>query len=420
MLSFLSFLCCNALTFVSLPPFPLASRGATVKAMAVCSPYPYIQIFKVLFPLLSLLILHQAYRYYPQLRFQGPLLFALDEYFETESPLVLGNLYECLNSIDTSSMPHLSREEKIICSSSSNMDLFQDKFDAVNSGTMGEESGSMSASTSGGDMAGQGEEVLRDREGEKEEAETADGEKRREGDTGGGKAGLGINAATGEVEGGSAGTSQSSSKRASVVSLGPEIEAGMARINLDGSTVLEEEEEAHLAEPPLSPASLAPSSTHLPSSSDSLSSSSKTFSSSSSSTPTPSSTASSSSNPSTSSATFASTTAAPRTRQTSANSQLSSSTGFASSLRSANGGGRRFSLAPSPDPSRMGGIKSTRDTHFFTAYAAFRKVRSHRGKAGEEEGKPPETIQFPFQIPMDYFDEQVGHVGRRSPFSLQS
>ena len=56
-------------------------RGAIVKAMAVFSRYPHLDVFK------------------------GPLQVALDVYFEQKSVEVLVDLFKSLNSIDLSSVP---------------------------------------------------------------------------------------------------------------------------------------------------------------------------------------------------------------------------------------------------------------------------------------------------------------------------
>ncbi|KAK4689547.1 hypothetical protein P7C73_g555, partial [Tremellales sp. Uapishka_1] len=79
-------------------------RGAMVKAMAICSPNPYIGIYKPL------------------------LLLALEEYFISPSPEILARLYDSANAISTTGMPKLSRAEKILLRCSERKDLFEEKF----------------------------------------------------------------------------------------------------------------------------------------------------------------------------------------------------------------------------------------------------------------------------------------------------
>ena len=79
-------------------------RGALVKAIAVGTRHPFIQIFK------------------------PALLLALDEYFKSPSLEVLVRLFETLNTIDLSMMPSLSRDEKLILRASDRRDLFEERF----------------------------------------------------------------------------------------------------------------------------------------------------------------------------------------------------------------------------------------------------------------------------------------------------
>ncbi|WVR06325.1 hypothetical protein IAU60_003356 [Kwoniella sp. DSM 27419] len=79
-------------------------RGAMVKAMAICTPNPYIGIYKPL------------------------LLLALEEYFMSPSPEILARLYDSANAISTAGMPKLNRFERILLRSSERKDLLEDKF----------------------------------------------------------------------------------------------------------------------------------------------------------------------------------------------------------------------------------------------------------------------------------------------------
>ncbi|OCF42058.1 hypothetical protein I317_04145 [Kwoniella heveanensis CBS 569] len=79
-------------------------RGAMVKAMAICTPNPYIGIYKPL------------------------LLLALEEYFLSPSPEILARLFDSANAISTAGMPRLNRYERILLRSSERKDLFEEKF----------------------------------------------------------------------------------------------------------------------------------------------------------------------------------------------------------------------------------------------------------------------------------------------------
>ncbi|KAK8858558.1 hypothetical protein IAR55_002787 [Kwoniella newhampshirensis] len=79
-------------------------RGAMVKAMAICTPNPYIGIYKPL------------------------LLLALEEYFISPSPEILARLFDSANAISTAGMPKLSRYERILLRSSDRKDLLEEKF----------------------------------------------------------------------------------------------------------------------------------------------------------------------------------------------------------------------------------------------------------------------------------------------------
>ncbi|KZT66409.1 spindle pole body interacting protein [Daedalea quercina L-15889] len=80
-------------------------RGAIVKAMAICTRHPFIQIFKPV------------------------LLMALDDYFTNPSQDCLARLFDAVNSMDISMAPSLSRYEKLIMRTSERKDVFLEKFD---------------------------------------------------------------------------------------------------------------------------------------------------------------------------------------------------------------------------------------------------------------------------------------------------
>src|SRR5882762_4955767 len=79
-------------------------RGAVVKAMAICTRHPFIQIFKPV------------------------LLMALDDYYNDPSQDALARLFDAVNSMDISGAPVLSRSEKIVMRSCERMDVFAEKF----------------------------------------------------------------------------------------------------------------------------------------------------------------------------------------------------------------------------------------------------------------------------------------------------
>ncbi|PCH35230.1 spindle pole body interacting protein [Wolfiporia cocos MD-104 SS10] len=82
-----------------------ARRGAVVKAMAICTRHPFIQIFKPV------------------------LLMALDDYFANPSQDCLARLFDAVNSMDISMAPVLSQHEKLIMRTSERKDIFLEKFD---------------------------------------------------------------------------------------------------------------------------------------------------------------------------------------------------------------------------------------------------------------------------------------------------
>ncbi|KAI5121699.1 hypothetical protein M0805_002092 [Coniferiporia weirii] len=81
-------------------------RGAVVKAMAICTRHPFIQIFKPV------------------------LLMALDDYFSDPSQECLARLFDAVNAMDISQAPVLARDEKLIMRVSERKDVFIEKFNA--------------------------------------------------------------------------------------------------------------------------------------------------------------------------------------------------------------------------------------------------------------------------------------------------
>lgn len=79
-------------------------RGAVVKAMAICTRHPFIQIFKPV------------------------LLLALDDYFAHPSQECLTRLFDAINSMNISAAPALTRSEKLIMRASERKDIFAEKF----------------------------------------------------------------------------------------------------------------------------------------------------------------------------------------------------------------------------------------------------------------------------------------------------
>ncbi|VDC00132.1 unnamed protein product [Peniophora sp. CBMAI 1063] len=79
-------------------------RGAVVKAMAICTRHPFIQIFKPV------------------------LLLALDDYYTTPSQDCLARLFDAINTMDISGAPVLTRAEKLVMRSSERKDVFAEKF----------------------------------------------------------------------------------------------------------------------------------------------------------------------------------------------------------------------------------------------------------------------------------------------------
>ncbi|CAJ0844011.1 6051_t:CDS:10, partial [Entrophospora sp. SA101] len=80
------------------------TKGAVVKAMAICTRHQYLHIYKPV------------------------LLLALDKYFQNPSVECLALLYDAVNSMDVNNMPHFSPHEKVILRTSENKDIFEEKF----------------------------------------------------------------------------------------------------------------------------------------------------------------------------------------------------------------------------------------------------------------------------------------------------
>ncbi|KAI0366822.1 spindle pole body interacting protein [Pilatotrama ljubarskyi] len=76
-----------------------ARRGAIVKAMAIVTRYPFVQIFKPV------------------------LLLALDDYFMNPSQDCLARLFDAVNEMDFSNMPVLTRYEKLIMRNTERQDV---------------------------------------------------------------------------------------------------------------------------------------------------------------------------------------------------------------------------------------------------------------------------------------------------------
>lgn len=75
--------------------------------MAICTRHSFLHIYKPI------------------------LLLALEEYFKRPELETLAGLFTAVNSMDLSSMPHLSIFERQILASSDNKDMFSEKFDEM-------------------------------------------------------------------------------------------------------------------------------------------------------------------------------------------------------------------------------------------------------------------------------------------------
>ncbi|GAC99096.1 hypothetical protein PHSY_006694 [Pseudozyma hubeiensis SY62] len=82
-------------------------RGALVKAMAIGTRFPFIDIFK------------------------PALLLALDDYFKEPGPECLARLYDSINRLDLSTAPSFTRAEKLVLRGSDRRDLFEERFVAA-------------------------------------------------------------------------------------------------------------------------------------------------------------------------------------------------------------------------------------------------------------------------------------------------
>ncbi|KAG8702880.1 hypothetical protein FRC08_003195 [Ceratobasidium sp. 394] len=83
---------------------PNARRGANVKALALCTPHPYLHVFK---PILTM---------------------ALDDYFVQPDVQCLARLFDAVNAMDISRAPVLSRDEMLIMRATERKDVFAEKF----------------------------------------------------------------------------------------------------------------------------------------------------------------------------------------------------------------------------------------------------------------------------------------------------
>ncbi|KAF8605973.1 spindle pole body interacting protein [Ceratobasidium sp. AG-I] len=83
---------------------PNARRGANVKALALCTPHPYLNIFKAV------------------------LTMALDDYFVQPDVQCLARLFDAVNAMDISRAPRLSRDEMLIMRATERKDVFAEKF----------------------------------------------------------------------------------------------------------------------------------------------------------------------------------------------------------------------------------------------------------------------------------------------------
>ncbi|QRV88954.1 polarity axis stabilization protein [Ceratobasidium sp. AG-Ba] len=83
---------------------PNVRRGANVKALALCTPHPYLHIFK---PILTM---------------------ALDDYFIQPDVQCLARLFDAVNAMDISRAPVLSRDEMLIMRATERKDVFAEKF----------------------------------------------------------------------------------------------------------------------------------------------------------------------------------------------------------------------------------------------------------------------------------------------------
>ena len=83
------------------------TRGAIVKAMAICTRHSFVDIFKPV------------------------LMLAIEEYLKSPTLDTLAMIYQSLNSMDLSMMPRFSLLEKLILQASNSKDMFIEKFDRM-------------------------------------------------------------------------------------------------------------------------------------------------------------------------------------------------------------------------------------------------------------------------------------------------
>ena len=93
------------LNYVNTKHSSSVTRGAIVKAMAICTRHSFVDIFKPV------------------------LVLAIEDYFKSPTLDTLATLYDSLNSMDLSLMPKFSLLEKMILQASNAKDLFVEKFE---------------------------------------------------------------------------------------------------------------------------------------------------------------------------------------------------------------------------------------------------------------------------------------------------
>ncbi|KAL9061558.1 MAG: hypothetical protein Q9162_000090 [Coniocarpon cinnabarinum] len=82
-------------------------RGAVCRAMAICTPHQFLDVFKPV------------------------LVLAIEQYWKTPTFETLAGLYESLNAMDLSLMPRLSLLERMILQASTAKDMFIEKFEQM-------------------------------------------------------------------------------------------------------------------------------------------------------------------------------------------------------------------------------------------------------------------------------------------------
>ncbi|KDE03431.1 hypothetical protein MVLG_06094 [Microbotryum lychnidis-dioicae p1A1 Lamole] len=99
-------------------------RGALVKALAVASHHPYIQVFKPV------------------------LLLALEAYFIEPSSAYLARLFHSINSMDMSDVPSLSFDERLVLRATERKDFFEEKWSRSSTAQRHQHSANSSTDTS--------------------------------------------------------------------------------------------------------------------------------------------------------------------------------------------------------------------------------------------------------------------------------